>query len=176
MRKVELILSISLGSVAALAQPSTVIGSIDRITGSDITVKTPRNSFVIHADDRTETLKDRTYHGISPLKVGDEISARCEANGPGKLRAITIWAKLITFSATVKYLNGDAIEVLTIPNTDYGREEHKLVHLYPDTAFGTNRKYVTAGQNVRIVGLDVGNGAVDAARIALYNTDLPTKP
>jgi len=39
MKLVLLILSIiSLGTPAAFGQPSTVIGSIDRITASDITV------------------------------------------------------------------------------------------------------------------------------------------
>ena len=174
MRLVLLILSIlAFGSVAAFGQPSTVIGSIDRITGSNITVKTPRGSFTIHADDRTETVKDKTHRGLPSLTVGQEISVRCEANGPGKLRAVRIWAKVIAFSATVKHVGDDDIEVVTIPNADYPREENRIVHLHADTVFGTSRDYLSEGQNVRIVGLEVGNEAVDAARIALYNTDLP---
>src|SRR5712691_7536984 len=174
MRLVLLIFSIlAFGSVAAFGQPSTVIGSIDRITGSNITVKTPRGSFTIHADDRTETVKDKTHRGLPSLTVGQEISVRCEANGPGKLRAVRIWAKVIAFSATVKHVGDDDIEVVTIPNADYPREENRIVHLHADTVFGTSRDYLSEGQNVRIVGLEVGNEAVDAARIALYNTDLP---
>src|SRR5882724_2820789 len=41
-----------------------------------------------------------------------------------------------------KHVNGDEIEVVTIPNADYRREEHWIVHLYPDTVFGTNRNDV----------------------------------
>ena len=174
MKLVLLILSIiSLGTPAAFGQPSTVIGSIDRITASDITVKTPRGSFTIYAGNRTEVLKDKTFRDFSPLKVGDEISARCEPNSSGKLVAIKLWANVVTFSATVKYIDGDDIEVLTIPNAEYSREEHRIVHLYPDTAFGTSRKDLSVGQRVQVVGLDVGDGAVDAARIALYNTYVP---
>ncbi len=72
------LLILTLGSVSALGQQSTVIGSIDRITGSEITVKTLRGSFAIHADGRTETVKDKTYRDLSPLKAGDEISVRCQ--------------------------------------------------------------------------------------------------
>jgi len=89
MKLVLLILSIiSLGTPAAFGQPSTVIGSIDRITASDITVKTPRGSFTIYAGNRTEVLKDKTFRDFSPLKVGDEISARRTSRSSRSLLAV----------------------------------------------------------------------------------------
>jgi len=167
------LLILTLGSVSALGQQSTVIGSIERMTGSEITVKTLRGSSTIHADGRTETVKDKTYRDLSPLRSGDEISVRCQPDGSGKLQAVKIWARVVAFSATVRYVNDDEIEVVTIPDSDYGREEHRIVHLYPDTVFGTSRNDLSVGQRVRIVGLDVGNGVVDGSRVALYNTDVP---
>jgi hypothetical protein len=107
------------------------------------------------------------------LRAGDEISARCEANNSHKLAVLKIWAAVVEFAASIKYVDGDDIEVVTTPTSDSRREEHKIVHLYADTALSTNRKDIKAGQEVRVVGLDIGNGAIDAARIALYNTDLP---
>ncbi len=89
--------------------------------------------------------------------------------------AVKIWANVITLSATVKYIDGDDIEVMTSSNSDSHREERKIVHLHPDTAFGTNRKDITVGQYVRIVGLEVENGTIDAARVSIYNTDTPAK-
>ena len=169
MKVVLLLLSI----ISAFGQPSTVIGTVNRIAGGEIAIKTPRGSLTIYAAKRTEVVKDKTYHGFSPLEIGDEISARCEPNVSGKLVAVKVWANVLTFSGTVKHVNGDEIEVVTIPNADYPREEHRIVHLHADTAFGTNRNDVAVGQHVRIVGLDVGKGAVDASRVALYNTDIP---
>src|SRR5712692_9510347 len=101
-----LLSTITLGSVAVFGQQSTVIGTINRLAGSEISVKTPRASFTIYAGDRTEVAKGKIYRGFSPLKVGDEISARCEPNSSGKLVAVKIWANVVTFSATVKYING----------------------------------------------------------------------
>ena len=169
------LLVLAFGSFAAFGQPSTVIGSIDRIADGEIAVRTPRGSFTIHAVDRTETVKDKTYRGFSPLKPGDEISARCETDGPGKLRALKIWANVITFSATVKYVNGDDIEVVTIPTSASGREEHRIVHLHLDTAFSTRKRDLVERQEIQVVGLEVDNGTVDAARISVYNTDLPVR-
>ena len=167
------LLIVALGSLAAFGQQSTVIGSIDKMTGSDITVKTPRGSITIYAGDRTEVVKDKTYRDFSQLKVSDEISARCEPASSGNLVAIKVWATVVTFSATVRYVNDDEIEVLTIPKSDYGREERRIVRIHAATAFGTSRKDLSVGQRVRVVGLDVGDGAVDAARVALYNTYVP---
>jgi hypothetical protein len=167
------LLILTFGALTAFGQQSTLIGTIDRLAGGEFLMKTPTGSFTIHTNDRTEVLKDRTYHDLSPLKAGDEVSVRCEPDRNGKLAAIRIWASIVTFAATIHYVNGDDIEVVTNPNFDSHREEHWIVHLYPDTVFGTSREDVEVGQDIRVVGLDVGNGAVDAARIALYNTDAP---
>src|SRR6266545_956588 len=105
------LLILTLGSVAAYAQESTVIGTVNRLTAGEISVKTPRATFTISADERTELLKDKTYRGFSGLKIGDEISVRCEPNGSGKLVAIKIWANVVTFAAAVKYVNHDNVEV-----------------------------------------------------------------
>jgi len=109
------------------------------------------------------------------LRAGDEISVRCQPDGfPASFFAVKIWARVIMFSATVRYLNGDEIEVVTIPDADYDREEHRIVHLYPDTVYWDESKgFVGRTKRVRIVGLDVGNGAIDGSRVALYNTDVP---
>jgi Domain of unknown function (DUF5666) len=172
MKRVLLIVAIfTFGSVAA-AEESTIIGTVSKVTGNNISVKTPRGFFLIPADDKTEVVKDKTYQELSPLKVGDEVSVHCR-NPTGKPVAVKVFANVITFSATVRHVADDEIEVLTIPNADYAREERKILRLYADTAFGTSRRDLTVGQDVRIVGLDVGNGAVDASRVALYNTDVP---
>jgi len=169
------LLILALGSLTAFGQQSTVIGTIDRFVGGEIRVKTPTKTVTLFADDNTVVSKGKIYRGSSPLKAGDEISARCEPNGSGKLVAVRIWASVVTFSATVRYIDRDDIEVITSSNSDSHREEHKVVHLYPDTAFSTNRKDVVVGQYIRVVGLDVENGAVDAARITIYNTDMPAR-
>ncbi len=171
MKLALLILAIlTFGSAAA--EESTIIGTIYKLTRNQVSVKTPRGFFTIPADDHTETVKDKSYPGLSSLKVGDEVSVHCR-NPTGKPIATKVFANVITFSATVRHVGDDEIEVLTIPNADYAREEHKIVRLYPDTAFGTSRKDLSVGQDTRIVGLDVGNGAVDASRVAIYNMDAP---
>jgi hypothetical protein len=164
------LLLLTLGPLfAAVEEQFTTIGTIDKIAHNQVTVKTARGSFPISANDKTEVVKDKTYHDLSPLKVSDEISIRSQPDAAGKLVAVKIFANVVNFAGTVKDVGREEIEVITNSG-----DERKIVRIYPDTVFGTNRSDVTAGKHVRVVGLDVGNGAVDAARIALYNTDVPT--
>ncbi len=168
------LLLLTLGLLPAAAQECNVIGIINKLGRSEMSVKTPRGLFTIFADEQTETMKDKKSRGLSILSVGDEVSVHCNG-GSGKRMAIKIWAIVVTFAATIHYVNGDDIEVITSQNSDSHREERKIVHLYPDTALSADRKTLVADQDIRVVGLDVGNGAIDAARVALYNMDLPVR-
>ena len=162
-----------LESLAAFAQECNVIGTVEKLARGEISVKTPRGSFAISAGQRTEVIKDKPSRGFASLKAGDEVSVHCEADSSGKFVAVKVWASVVSFSATIKNVRGDDLEIVAKPDSGSPREEHKIVHLYPDTALGTSRTYLVAGQDVRVVGFEVGNGAVDGARIAVYNTDLP---
>lgn len=155
------LLVLSLGFLsAAVEEQFTIIGTVDKIARNQISVKTARGSFPVSIDEKTEV--------VSPLKPGEEISVRCQPDASGKLLAVKVFTTVVNVSGTVKDVRGEEIEVVTTSG-----DERKIVRLYPDTVFGTNRSDVTAGKQVRIVGLDVGNGSVDAARVALFNTDVP---
>jgi hypothetical protein len=51
----------------------------------------------------------------------------------------------------------------------------KLVRTYPETVFSLGSRGASTGQELQVTGLDLGNGEVDAARIASFNTNLPTR-
>src|SRR6266404_3193675 len=115
MKMVLSILAIlTLQSVAA-AEESTIIGTVLKLTRNSISVKTPRGGFMIPVDDKIEVVKDKTYQDLSPLKVGDEVSVHCR-NPTGKPVAVKVFANVITFSATVRHVADNEIEILTIPN------------------------------------------------------------
>jgi len=169
------LLVLTVGSFTAFAEQFSFLGTIEKLTKGQIVAKTPRGSFPMSVDDKTEVVKDKSYRGVSVLKAGDEISARCEPNNAGKLVAVKIWANVVTFRATVKEVAKDRVEVVTRASSDLNREERRILYLYPDTVFGASQEDLAPGQDIRVVGLDVGNGAVDASRIALYNTDVPVR-
>jgi hypothetical protein len=149
----------------ALAQQPCAIGSIERITPSDILM---RNGLRLFLDASTEIVKPRGRE----LKPGEEVSIRCSGIGTRRPTATKIWANAVDFAAVVRYVNPNSIEVVTLPRASSAREERKVVALYPGTAFATSKEVLTVGQELRIVGIDVGDGNVDAIRVTIYNTDL----
>jgi hypothetical protein len=146
----------------ALAQqsPPCAIGSIERITASEIRI---RNGPRLLLDAATEIVKAQGRG----LKPGEEVSIRCGGTGTRTPTAVKIWANVVDFAAVVRYVNPSSVEVVSLP-----REERKIVAFYPATAFSTSKKDLTVGQELRIVGVDIGDGNVDAIRITIYNTDL----
>ena len=74
--------ALAVGSFAAVEE-FTLIGTVDKPSRNEISVKTPRGSFKIYANDTTELVKDTTRHDFSPLKAGDEISVRCQPDSTG---------------------------------------------------------------------------------------------
>src|SRR5438046_1823246 len=136
------LLILTLGFLSAAAEEQfTIIGTVDKIAHNQVTVKTARGSFPISTDNKTEVVKDETYHDLSPLKVSEEISVRCQPDASGKLVATKIWANVVNFSGTVKDVRGEENEIVRD-----GDDERKIVRSYPDTVLGTNKSDVVAGR------------------------------
>src|SRR3954453_2247770 len=113
MKLVLLIVStLAFGSVAAAEEKVTLIGAISRLASNQVSISTPRGIFSMSVVDNLEVVKDRIYHGLLHLRVGDEISVSCKLIG--RPIAYKLWANVVTFSAMVKDINGDEIEVVTV--------------------------------------------------------------
>ena len=160
--------SLPLLYLAAFAQqpsPPALIGTIEKVFGHQIQIQSGEKSITLYADDRTTVSRDAVYHDLSPLSSGDEISVRCAADSSGKLIALRIWAKVITFRGVVEQVIPSRLLV-----------GMRIVRTYPETAFSPGSRSAATGQEVDITGLDLGNGEVDAVRIAIFNTDMPARP
>jgi hypothetical protein len=170
---------VTLVTLTAFAQQLTrtsAIGTIEWISGNEIRVNAGTQSITFHADSGTEVWKGKTYHDLSALKAGDEVSVRGTRDASGNLIASNIWAQLVTFSAVIRRIDRANSEIFTSPKAGpwpaIGTGS-KVVRYFANTVFSTGQTGLTAGQEIFVVGLDLRNGQVDATRIAIYNTDLP---
>lgn len=163
----------ALVSLSAFAQSPTldaVTGTIHSIAGNEIRIKAGTRMVTLYADSETEVCKGKVYHDLSHLIAGDEIRASYRGKAPGKLVAARISA-MVTFSGVLKNSSATGLEVLVNPATN----EIRLVQLSADTVIGVGKTQLTVGRELKIAGWDLGNGAVHARRIAVYNTDLPAR-
>jgi hypothetical protein len=167
---ITLLTALCVTLVAAEDEQFIVLGTIENVSPNTISIKTQRGSIQIGARSATEVIKDKTYRDFSALKIGDEISARCQPEASGRLVVTNIWAKPVNLTGTVKDVQGDDAIVATQESA-----ETITVRLYPDTVVGTNRRDVVVGKHVRVTGVETGRNAVDAFRVAVYDTDVPVK-
>jgi hypothetical protein len=168
--------------LAALAQrpsPLTLIGTVEKVFGGEIQVRSGQKSITLYADDRTTVSMDAISHDLSLLKSGDEISVRYAGDSSGRLIASGIWAKVTTFRGVVKEVAPGRLLVgmsRSPLSTSALKAVDRVVRTYPETVYSPGSRSAAAGQHLEITGLDLGNREVDAVRIAIYNTDLGIQP
>ena len=177
----RLVILALLGLVACAQdpEPARLVGSIEKLAGGELEIESGGQLFTLSADSGTEVLKGRTYHDLSPLRAGDEVSILTAKGLFGRLMAVTIWAEVVTFRASVHSVNPGSFDITTsrsaAPDSAY-RQGYSRVYLYPATRFGGSPDALVEGRDVHVVGLDVGGGNVDALRVTVYNSDLPAQP
>ena len=151
-----------LSAFAQQPSPRVLVGTIEKVFGREIQLQSGQKSITLYADDRTTVSRDAVYHDLSALNSGDEVSVRYTGDTPDKLVAFRIWAKVTTFRGVVKEVTPGTLLV-----------GMRVVRTYPETVFSPGSRSAAIGQELEITGLDLGNGEVDAVRIAVLNTDMP---
>ncbi len=170
MKRALLVLPLIL--YTAFGQPArsvTLITTIDDVSEGELLVD--GSSFSVHTDSATEVWKGKTYRDLSPLKRGDEVSILGRWVS-GRLIAVRIAADLVRFSGIVQKVGSGTFEIAVKSSQGGAR---KTVRFYPGTVFSTSSNDLASGERVHVVGLDLRDGTVDAARIAIYNTDIPVR-
>ena len=175
-----------MAAVLGLAQqPSThrpiipVIGTVKAISGNVISVETGAGMENVVTDAHTEIWKGKTFHDLSPVQIGDDLSARCYRNASEKLVADVIWLNIVNFFGVITAVKGDSFEMLTNPNADpdsaYVKKTLK-VSVDADTIFEASAKEdIRVGRGAQMVGLDLRNGTIRATRLTIYESKRPVR-
>jgi hypothetical protein len=172
-------LVISSSAFAQHEEPLTaIVGTVQSVNGNQIHVISGAKLVTLHVDDHTEIWKGKALRDLSPLEMGDDISARCRKVS-GDLVAEAIWINIVSFSGVITKVKGSTFEVFTNPNADPQsayKKEIKVVRLDSDTIFQSSEKRdLKVGREVQTVGLDLRNGAVKATQVMVYEKKLPER-
>lgn len=167
------LLIVALLSLPAFGQ--TVTGTVEKIGKDQLQVKGADALVTLRVDERTIVRKVKTFHDLSALAVGDEV--RVSYYGEGTLTAVNISARL-AFSGVITEVGTSRIMVLPRSTSDATPPDRKAVFVFLNrtTKFGTSRSQLTVGRQVHLVGWDAGDGVVDAEKVTISDTDLPTRP
>jgi hypothetical protein len=83
------------------------------------------------------------FHDLSPMQIGDDLSARCRATASGKPACQAIWLNIVNFLGVVTTVRGGSFEMLTNPNADPDLayvKNYKAVQLDSDTLLNDSAK------------------------------------
>lgn len=163
-----LVLLPTLAAAAQQAAPGPVLGTVETIAGSRLQVRTAAGPLTLYADSRTEVWKGSVGHDLRSLSPGADVVLRYHQDAAGKLVLEKIWADITEFSGVVGKVNGDCFDV----QSD-AKAPPRSACFSRDTVFSTSAKDLTAGKEVRVVGVDLKNGSIQATRVTIYNTDTP---
>jgi Domain of unknown function (DUF5666) len=156
-----------------------IVGTVERISGNVIYVKTGTQLMALSVDDSTDVWKGKVFHDLSHVIVGDNIIARYRTEGSGKLVAQAIWLNIVDFSGVITKVADDGFEVFTNPNADPEsayKKEAKKVSVDADTLFESSAEGdLKPGREVQLVGLDLRNGGILATRVTVYEENRPVR-
>ena len=160
--------SLFLALISVAAFGDELVGRIERLGGNAILIDNGRRPLTVYVDDKTETIQGKAVRNLLPLAVGDEVRVEFRLETSGRMIAITIYTS-VTLSGVVTETGPDSFKILAGPKG----ADVRTILLDRNTVFGVNRKYVTANCDVQVVGWDLGDGSILAARVAIYGTDVP---
>jgi Domain of unknown function (DUF5666) len=147
------------------------------VSGTTIHARTGDRPITIYADDHVEFWKGKTFHGLSQLRAGDQITCSVHKDPSGKLAAIHIDDNIVNFSGVITRVDGNRFELFTNPNADPAsayKKETKTVEYDADTIFDCSKTpNVEAGHDAQVVGLDLRNGTVRATRMWRWENNQP---
>jgi len=158
--------------LCAAASADTLVGTVVSIDKNQLRVKSSAGEVQLQADEKTSVIKAKVSHDLSPLAVGDVVKVNFHGESPEPLVAVNIVAE-VAVSGVIK--ESAPLRITIVPDSKTGGVS-RTVFLSPDTKYGTRKADLTVGRKVQVTGWDVGDGAVDAEKIAIYNTDLPAQP
>jgi hypothetical protein len=156
-----------------------VIGTVKGVSGETISVDNDGKIVEIALDRNAEIWKGKTFHDLSPVQIGDDLSARCRSAASGKLVCEAIWLNIVNYFAVITKVKRDGFEILTNPDADpqsaYAKEI-KTVQVDSDTMFSDSAKDdLRLGRNVQVIGLDLKNGTIRATRVTVYEGKRPVR-
>ena len=137
-------------------------GGLVKVTPETVTTRTDDGKiYSMHVTPETVVWRGEVYHDTAPLRLGDDITARCVVHYPDEqLTAEEIWANVTATEGVILKVLPDRIIVNQYPGADkhsaYPRG-HATVILDAHTHFDNcTRKDLKIGVSIRAQGLEIG--------------------
>src|SRR5579863_2682661 len=81
--------------------PKSIVGTVEAVSANVIYVQSGLQLVTLSVNDHSEVWKGRVFHDLSPLEVGDDLTARYRTDASGKLVADAMWLNIVNFFGVI---------------------------------------------------------------------------
>ncbi len=166
-----ILLAAGLGNLSAQSPEGTVVATDRNI----IYVKTSFGPVTVRVESATRIWKGDDGVDVGSIDVGDEVSMRGITDVDGNFVPSEVWVNISSLDGVITSVHGDAVDVRVIRNDD--ANETKRIRLTPKTLSAQNRPLrrqdLQPGRVVRVIGLALKDGMIQASRFIVYVNGRP---
>jgi len=151
------------------------VARVESVSGRTICAFDGSGPFTLHASDPVKVWKGKLHSDLSPLRPGDIIGVRLHKDAAGEYVADEIWANIVSIHAVVSRVVGDRSEVVLNPQAKKP-ETRTVVWTRDGTEFENSLpEDIRPGRSLFVIGLDLGDGVIQASRIVVYEGNRPVR-
>jgi hypothetical protein len=176
-RRTSLIL-LALAAGVLRAQPKAVpqgsSGTVVAVDRNVIFLNGGTGSIAVKTNAATRIWKGEDGVDISAIQPGDELAMRGVRDADGTFVPSEMWANITALDGIIESVNGPDVEVQVIRN--YSVSEKKHIRLTTKTLSSHDllkREHVQVGRDIRVIGLALADGTIQASRVTVYVNGRP---
>lgn len=165
--------------LAAVTQGQVVIGTVKSATASTVHIKSSAGDYTLFRDSATKIWRGRFYSDFSALHPGDEVDVRCRREPDGRLVVVELYANIDHLTGLITRIDPSGFRIDqnfdADPHSGYRRGPRDITY-NSETAFeNCAPEDLRVGRTVDIIGLKLGQVAVRATRVTIYEGKRPVR-
>lgn len=170
------------GLTAATGEPSkghdipwSITGVVLKTDGDVIRLNGPSGPVTVKCVRTTRVWKGEDGASVTSIRPGDEVAIRGRKSADGKVTAFEVWVNIVSLDGIIARVDGPVIDVDVVRNDS--AKEIRRVRLTAKTQSSGNEpfkyEHLQVGRVVRVIGLALKDGTIQAFRIAVYVNGKP---
>ena len=152
-------------------------GMVVSVDGDRIIVSGGGGGFTLKLTDSVRIWKGEDGALPGAIQLGDDLAMRGEIDADGTFVPSEIWVNITALDGVIRKIDGPVVKVDVVRNDSV--RQTKLVRVSKKTMSDTDapfeRKQLKVGRVMRVIGLALNDGSVQASRITVYLDGKPLR-
>jgi hypothetical protein len=160
------------------AQPKAVpqgsSGTVIAIDRNVIFLNGGSGPITVKTNAATRIWKGEDGVDIGVIQPGDDLAMRGVRDADGTFVPSEMWANITSLDGIIESVNGPDVDVQVIRNDSVNEKKHiRLTTKTLPSHDLLKREHVQVGRHVRVIGLALADGTIQASRVRVYMNGRP---